>query len=167
MRRGCELLFVACLGGCWGKAAIDMTGTYHVTSHVASACTDDMPVATPAQYVRFVSSAGGYTMQVCSSIDANTCSDVAELTDPIDGDGWRQNERTVVDGLGMDTCQLELVEGTAYLDDDTWLTVDITTYRSAPFDRSAPECADPPDERFDELPCESHVKISATQLTTL
>ena len=160
MRRGCELIVLACLGGCWDKAPIDLAGTYRVTEHVASACTTDVPVATPAAYIRVVSSRGGYDVQTCSGIDPMTCGSAGEFTEPIDDDGWRRYQESYL-AVGGE-CGLSVVEGTAYLDDDTWLSVELTTYART-FSLSAPECTAPMREHYDALPCESHAQISATR----
>ena len=164
MRRGCELIALALLGGCWGKAAIDLSGTYHVDSHIASACTTDVPVADPAAYLRLVSSAHGYELQDCSGIDAMTCGGWFELTDPIDDDGWKRRQDLFVVISESAECGLTREDATAVLDEDTWLTVDATTY-SATFSTASRQCTAATSADYDELPCVSHQQLSATRLT--
>jgi hypothetical protein len=158
---------VVVLAGCWGKAAIDISGTYRVGSHVASACSDDVPVAMPAAYLRLYSEQrrpDGYAMDACSSIDAATCSYAGRFNDPFD-DGWSRSDEIliVVSDDYPAQCQLQKIEGTALIDEQT-LTVEITTYTMA-FDSSSPACIEHGESYYRDLPCTLHERLVATRLT--
>jgi hypothetical protein len=165
MRRTCELVALVLGAGC-GSSTMDLTGMYRVDSHVASMspCTTDTLVANPTAFLRFVSSTNGYELQACGSLEPTTCSGIGAFIEPIDDDGWRRHveKNTPMSQQGM--CELKQIDGTAYLDNETALTVEVTTYTQQFVDAS-PQCTAPTRDDYDGLPCTLHELLAATQLT--
>jgi hypothetical protein len=164
MRRGSELVLVL-LAGCWGKAPIDLSGVYRVTSHVGSACATDEPVDLPYAYVRMYSG-DGYTMDACGSPMADSCTMVAVFPDPVSDDGWEEQGGSITLIAELAECQLMYRAATALLDEGT-LVVD-TTVRMESVSVNSPACT--PDEavkRAASMPCVSHERIVATELEPL
>jgi hypothetical protein len=166
MRRGYELAVVALGLAACGDSTLDLSGRYRVDMHVASPapCMTDVPVANPIAYLRFVSSTNGYELQACASLEPTTCSGIGAFTEPIDDEGWRRYVESNRPMAASGTCELKQIDGTAYLDNDTALTVDVTTYAGM-FADSSERCTAPTRADYDELPCTLHEHLTATQLT--
>ena len=151
------------LAGCWGEAAIDISGTYHVASIVESACADDVPVAGIA-YLDIYSAPGGYAVDGCADAAAMSCARFTLLDDPIDDEGWGSTQATAVINGDLATCDLTFSVLTALLSDTT-LSIEHTIYIDT-IDSGSPACTDAEArKRGDAMACNKHQVLVATQLT--
>lgn len=161
------------VGACGGDdGGIDLTGIYRVEAAIGSApCGTDVPDPDAPPFLRFtkeeILGAPYFAYEGCMDEAGTDCGGGAGVFggvfEPIDG-GWR-GVVTSSSGTGG-TCALGYFEQTALLD-GTMLVIESNRHGETV---ALPEAQCRPEEaekRGDAMPCEEHVRIDATRLTTM